>query len=109
MKRILLTGDFLRPLEADPRESESLRRIRWFEDLLAPPLALVPDLPVRRPACEGQRQLASLYADAGLTPSLEAWAQLFAGPIEGRLGSRIFDFFLDAIQIISELPRCDAT
>lgn len=104
MKRILLTGDFLRPLEADPRQSESLRRIRWFEDLLAPPLALVTDLPVQRLACEGERQLASFYADAGLTPSLETWAQLFAGPIEGRLAGRIVDLFHDSVVISIELP-----
>jgi hypothetical protein len=104
MKRIVLTGDFLRPLESDTSRSESLRRIRWFEDLLAPPLAVVTDLPVGRLACEGQLQLRSLYADAGLTPSLDAWAELFAGPLESRLAHRIVNLFRDAIVISIELP-----
>jgi hypothetical protein len=104
MKRILLTGDFLRPLEADPHQSESNRRIRWFEDLLSPPLAVVTDLPVQRLACEGGLELDALYGDAGLAPSLDAWAQLFAGPIEGRLARRIIDLCRDAIVISIELP-----
>ena len=104
MKRILLTGDFLRPLQENPQQAESVARIRWFEDLLGPPLSLVTDLPVQRLACEGERQLASLYGDAGLTPSLDAWAELFAGPIDGRLASRIVDLCRDAIVISIELP-----
>ena len=43
-------------------------------------------------------------SDAGCTPSLDAWAQLFAGPIEGRLACRIVDLFHDAIVIGIELP-----
>jgi hypothetical protein len=104
VNRILLTGDFLRPLEADPCQSESLRRIRWFEDLLGPPLSLVTDLPIDRLACEGKLQLRSLYEDAGLAPSLDAWAQLFAGPIAGRLADRIVDLCRDAIVVSIELP-----
>jgi hypothetical protein len=104
MNRILLTGDFLRPLQDDPTHSESVRRIRWFEDLLEPPLSLVTDLPVQRLACDGTLTLDALYADAGLTPSLDAWAELFAGPLEGRLASRILDLCRDAIVISIELP-----
>lgn len=104
MQRILLTGDFLRPLAEDPCQSESVRRIRWFEDLLGPPLSIVTDLPVQRLACEGELQLRALYQDAGLSPSLDAWAQLFTGPIEGRLASRIIDLCRDAIVISIELP-----
>ena len=104
MRRILLTGDFLRPLAEDPCQSESLRRIRWFEDLLGPPLSSVTDLPVQRLACEGELQLRTLYEDVGLSPSLDAWAQLFAGPIEGRLANRIIDLCRDAIVISIELP-----
>ena len=104
MKRILLTGDFLRPLEEDPTQSESVRRIRWFEDLLEPPLAVVTDLPVQRLACGSDLRLADLYADAGLTPSLDAWAELFVGPLEGRLANRILDLCREAIVISIELP-----
>ena len=104
MKRIVLTGDFLRPLQDNPEQSESLRRIRWFEDLLTPPLSVVTDLPVERVACEGDRRLSAFYADAGLTPSLDAWGELFAGPLEDRLANRILDLYRDAIVISIELP-----
>lgn len=104
VKRILVTGDFLRPLEADSAQSESVRRIRWFEDLLGPPVSLATDLPMERLACEGTLQLRSLYEDAGLTPSLDAWTELFAGPIEGRLANRIVDLCRDAIVVSIELP-----
>jgi hypothetical protein len=104
MQRILLTGDFLRPLQEDSCQSESVRRIRWFEDLLGPPLSVVTDLPVQRLACDDTLTLAGLYADAGLTPSLDAWAELFAGPIEDRLANRIIDLCRDAIVISIELP-----
>lgn len=104
MKRILVTGDFLRPLEERPEQSESVRRIRWFEDLLAPPLSAVTDLPVQRLAGEGDMELRKVYAEAGLTPSLDSWAELFCGPIEGRLAERIVDLCRDAIVISIELP-----
>jgi hypothetical protein len=104
MKRILLTGDFLRPLDADPYQSESVRRIRWFEDLLGAPLSLVTDLPIERLACGNELQLRSLYKEAHLTPSLDAWAQLYAGPITGPLASRIVDLCRGAIVISIELP-----
>src|SRR5436189_4743515 len=104
MKRILLTGDFLRPLSEDPAQSESVRRIRWFEDLLSPPLSAVTDLPVQRLACEGALELSGLYRDAGLTPSLESWAELFSGPIDGALAARIVDLCRDALVISIEMP-----
>lgn len=104
VNRILLTGDFLRPLEADPCQSESVRRIRWFEDLLSPALSLVTDLPIDRLACDGELQLHSLYEDANLALSMDAWAQLYAGPITGPLASRIVDLCRDAIVISIELP-----
>jgi hypothetical protein len=104
LKRILLTGDFLRPLDQDPEQSESVRRIRWFEDLLAAPLSAVTDLPIQRLACEGGLGLRDIYQDAGLEPSLGAWAELFSGPIEGRLASRILDRCRNAIVISIELP-----
>jgi hypothetical protein len=104
MNRILLTGDFLRPAAYEPPQSESVRRIRWFEDLLSPPLSVVTELPIERLACEGGLSLNALYAEAGLTPSLDAWAELFAGPIEGRLAERIVHLCRNAIVISIELP-----
>ncbi len=104
MKQILLTGDILRPLPEHPHVSESVRRIRWFQDLLEPPLSAVTDVPIRRLACEEKLELADLYADAGLVPSVDAWAELFAGPIEGRLAARLVDLCADAFVISIELP-----
>jgi hypothetical protein len=101
--RILLTGDILRPLEANPTESESVRRIRWFEDLLGPPLSAATDLPTRRLSCEGELRLPSLYADCGLKPSLDAWAELYAGDLHPRLRDRLVELCRDAIVISIEL------
>lgn len=104
VSRILLTGDLLRPDPADPARSESRRRIQWFEDLLAPALAQVTDLPVARVAAEGEHDLVSLYRDAGLTPSLDTWAALYAGDLPPRLESRLLDLFQDAVVIGMETP-----
>jgi hypothetical protein len=109
LTRILLTGDFLRPLEADPCQSESVRRIRWFEDLLGPPLSVATGLPVQRLACEDELELGALYADCGKSPSLDAWAELYTGDLDSRLQDRIVDLCRDAIVISIELPLSVAT
>ena len=109
MKRILLTGDFLRPLADNPEQPEAARRIRWFEDLLRPSLSAVTSLPVQRLACESAREFAAFYADAQRTPSLDAWAELFSGPLTGRLADRIVDLCRDAIVISIEAPPSVAT
>lgn len=102
--RVLLTGDLLRPLEATPSVSESVRRIRWFEDLLGLPLRTATGLPVDRLACDGALSVDSLYADCGLTPSLDTWAELYAGPLPARLQSRLADLCRDAVVVGIELP-----
>jgi hypothetical protein len=102
--RILLTGDFLRPLEADPFQSESVRRIRWFEDLLGPPLSVATGLAVERLACEGDLTLRTLYDHCGKTPSLDAWAELYAGELGSSLRDRLVDLCRDALVISIELP-----
>lgn len=104
VSRILLTGDLLRPLESAPSESESVRRIRWFEDLLALPLATATGLPVERLACEGALTLEALYGDCGLAPSLDTWAELYAGPVHDRLRDRLVEICRDALVVSIELP-----
>src|SRR5262245_44142511 len=99
ISRVIITGDFLRPLEADQNQSESVRRIRWFEDLLSPPLSLVTDLPVKRLACEGRVTMRSLYADCRLTPSLDAWAAIYADRLSDDLRDRILEWCQDALVI----------
>lgn len=104
VRRIVLTGDFLRPLADDPRTSESLRRIRWFEDLLTPPLSLAVDLPIERLACEAPLDLSLLYRLAGLQPSMDAWAWLYTGDLGAALGELILERCRDAVVIGIELP-----
>lgn len=104
ISRILLTGDILRPLTSDPRCSESVRRIQWFEDLLMLPLAEVTPLPVTRLACEGRLDIATLYGAAGLPPSPDSWAQLYAGELAAPLQQLLLDLFRDSLVISIELP-----
>lgn len=103
-RRIILTGDILRPHPDDPQRSESARRICWFEDLLSLPLTLATGLPVSRLAAEGPTDVPVLYADAGLSPSTDAWASLFAGELPVLLQERILTACHDAIVISVELP-----
>jgi prefoldin subunit 5 len=103
--RILLTGDLLRPHTADPSRSESVARIRWFEDLLRPALSLVTDLPVRRLACEpGGLDFQALYRACGVEPSQEAWAALYAGELTPALRDHLLDACRDALLISIEMP-----
>jgi hypothetical protein len=104
VSRVLITGDLLRPHPDDPSRSESLRRIRWFEDLLAPAIGQVTELPVGRLACEGALDVKTLYADAGTVPSPDAWAALYAGELPPRLASRLGELCQDALVIGIELP-----
>lgn len=102
--RILLTGDILRPTPGDPERSESVRRIRWFEDLLTPPLALVTDVPVQRLACDGPHlDFRAVYADCGTTPSIGAWAQLYAADLPPRLCDRLAALCRDALVVGVEM------
>ena len=102
--RIVITADLLRPFAHDPSRSESLRRIRWYEDLLRPSLAEAVDIPVVRLACEGPLTLEALYRDCGMVPSIEAWAELFAGELPPALRDRLLELCRDAIVIGAELP-----
>lgn len=103
ISRILVTGDILRP-SGDGAVSESVPRIKWFEDLLTPALAEVSELPVRRVACEGALHLDALYADAGLTPSLDAWAEIYAAVLPAALTDRLVSLYQDALVISVEMP-----
>ncbi len=102
--RIVLTGDILRPWPGNRPGSESRRRIRWFDDLLTPPLAEVTDLPVHRLACEAPLDLETLYGAAGLEPSIESWAQLYAGGLPAPLRDRVVALCRDSVVIGIELP-----
>ena len=102
--RIIITADLLRPFAHDPARSESLRRIRWFEDLLRPVLETVVDLPIERLACEGDLELQSLYDAAGTVPCMESWAELFAGELTPTLKDRLLTLCDSAVVISTELP-----
>jgi hypothetical protein len=112
--RIVITGDILRLFAAPEARSESLRRIRWFEDLLTIPLSEVVDLPVERLAAEGGMGPQSLYDDAGAPPSHDAWARLYAGVLPAALRERLVGRCRNALVISIELPPslysafCDA-
>jgi hypothetical protein len=103
IKRIIITADLLRPFAHDPARSESLRRIRWFEDLLRPVLETVVDLPIERLACEGDLAFSSLYANCGQVPSIESWAELYTGALPTRLRDRLLSRCRDAVVIGAEL------
>jgi hypothetical protein len=104
ISRILITGDVLRPHPAAPALSESVARICWLQDLLTPPLSEVTDLPIERLACDEALSFEALYRDAGLEPSLDAWAELYAGELPPHMAERIVDACHDALVISLEMP-----
>lgn len=103
ISRILITGDVLRPHPGDPGRSESVARIRWLEDLLTPSLSQVTDLPVARLACDKALDFTALYRCCGIEPSLEAWAELYAGDLPSALEERILEACRDALVISLEM------
>jgi len=103
ISRILITGDVLRPHPGDPCLSESVARIRWLEDLLTPSLTQVTDLPVARLACDKALDFKTLYRDCGLEPSLDAWADMYAGDLPPTLEERLLEACQDALVISLEM------
>ena len=103
ISRILITGDVLRPHPGDPSRSESVARIRWLEDLLTPSLSQVTDLPVARLACDKALDFKTMYRDCGLEPSLDAWAEMYAGDLPSTLEERILEACQDALVISLEM------
>ena len=103
ISRILITGDVLRPHPGDPCLSESVARIRWLEDLLTPSLSQVTDLPVARLACDKALDFKTMYRDCGLEPSLDAWAEMYAGELPSTLEERILEACQDALVISLEM------
>lgn len=104
IEKIILTGDILRPDPKDQTQSESVRRIRWLEDLLSPVLSQVTTLPVRRLACNGNSlDFETLYLDCGCTPSFAAWANIFAGELPTPLKERLIDIFQGALVVGIEM------
>ncbi|NOT24473.1 MAG: hypothetical protein HOP16_00100 [Acidobacteria bacterium] len=104
ISRILITGNVLRPQPAAPAVSESVARICWLQDLLSPPLSEVTNLPIERLACDRALSFGALYRDAGLEPSLDAWAELYAGELPPSMEQRLLDACQDALVISLEMP-----
>lgn len=77
MRRLLVTGDVLRP-RADAFLPESSGNIHWLHRMLRRPLAAATGLPVAALAWDdGGFDTPACYAEAGVEPGIEGWVRLF--------------------------------
>jgi hypothetical protein len=104
--RVAILGDVLRPHPAAAARSEAVTRTRWLHDLLSPPLSRATGLPIGCVTADGAPlSYARLYEAAGLEPSADAWASLYASELlPDALSDQILEACRDALVIGMELP-----
>ncbi|NGM23728.1 hypothetical protein G3576_27205 [Roseomonas stagni] len=81
-RRILISGDLLRPQEEAFRPAQR-DNIRWFHRLVRRPLAAATGLPVETVLWDHLGpgfDTPGFYAAAGATPDVEGWVSLFDAP-----------------------------
>jgi hypothetical protein len=113
VKRIVFTGDFLRPSVAGTRPTQH-NNIRWLKNLVAAQIDMATRLPQSVVSWgvdgvkDGQLTFAdvvSIYADFGLDHKIEDWAQIHGAERLPTSFEAILDyFFADSLAIAFELP-----
>ncbi|SFK68175.1 hypothetical protein [Falsiroseomonas stagni] len=81
-RRVIITGDLLRPQEEAFRPAQR-DNIRWFHRLVRRPLAAATGLPVETVLWDHLGpgfDAPGFYAAAGATPDVEGWVSLFDAP-----------------------------
>lgn len=105
MKRIVVTGDFLRA-EARGRFTQG-KNIRWFYHLLAPLWRLLGQNRIM--FVEGTHDkdniAAQFYAAVGRMPQLESWTALYDSKCDPRQQALLTASFSDALVVSFELPE----
>jgi hypothetical protein len=79
MRRLLVTGDVLRPQD-DVFLPAQIGNILWLHRLLRRPLAAASGLPVEAMTWGAGFDTPSFYELAGATPDTEGWVRLFDAP-----------------------------
>lgn len=113
IKRIVFTGDFLRPNVAGDRPTQH-NNIRWLQNLLATQISMATGLPqsVVSWGVDGIRDgritaadVRAIYADFGLIPDIRAWAEVHGiAQLPRRFEALLDHFFADSLVIGFEMP-----
>lgn len=106
IKRIIVTGDFLRTF-ADGTFAQ-WSNIRWLTSFLSPLFGRLTDLPAPE-MIEGEKKERGhaqlFYAASALEPSPRSWMQIFRSACNPRQLAMLADWFEDALVIGFELPE----
>ncbi|MFZ6764890.1 polysialyltransferase family glycosyltransferase [Pseudoroseomonas sp. WGS1072] len=105
LRRIIVTGDFLRPVEKGFRPSQT-ENIRWLYRLLRRHLGEASRLPVDCLSWDDGLDAAAFYAWFGAEPSAAGWAGFFdAGTVPAAVLETCEATFGDAIVVGFELAE----
>jgi hypothetical protein len=105
-RRILVTGDLLRPSDDRFRSSQN-GNTQWLHRLLRRPIAAATGLPVEALLWDAAGlDVPAFYAAAGATPDIEGWVGLFDAPsLPHEAAALLAAAFADAAAVVGfELP-----
>jgi hypothetical protein len=107
IKRIIVTGDFLRQRKTQAGVSSQDGNINWLYHMIRPSLGLLCDLPIVSLTYDGGRDgLASeIYATNGMKPCFESWVELYGKKPSRKELALIYGKFAGSLVIAFELPE----
>lgn len=109
IRRIVITGDVLRPRADRPGDPASQANVQWLYRLLAWPLSLVTDLPVSCVSWGDGFDTAAFYRAVDLAPDIAGWARVhYADDLPAAADALIESSFRDALVIGCETTPCVA-
>lgn len=109
IRRILITGDVLRPLAHAPGKPATRPNVRWLSSLLAWPLAQVTSLPVSCVSWGEGFDADAFYRAVGLSPDIHGWARVhYAQTLPKAAEACIESAYSEALVIGCETTPCIA-
>lgn len=110
VKRIVITGDVLRPDINKPGTPAASANAKWLYQILAWPLQQVCSLPISCVTWNSGFDTEMFYKLQGLSPNTESWAKIhYLQTLGKEIDPLIEAAFGDALVIGCETPPCIAT
>ncbi len=113
IRRVVFTGDFLRPSNAAIRPTQH-HNIRWLHNLVGGQVAMATGLPQSvvswgaASVADGrltQADVKTIYADFGMPIDIQSWAAIYGlDQLPSRFEALLDHFFSDSLVIGFELP-----
>lgn len=107
IRRIVVTGDVLRPLADRAGEPATRNNAAWLHRLLAYPLRQVCSLPVDVVNWGDGIDSAAIYRAFDLPPTIDSWARIhYAHEMPRQAAAQIEAAFADSVVIACEITPC---